>query len=466
MFGDPIDEDVPAVIAPIVDVEAAPEGRAPRRQGGFELLGYTVVQLDRDYIHDELLPSLERRFFDPADGFDYWLRVSSSREPRRAIYESRDALATHREAPDASAVILDVRLDPQNRDLIDGADPALASAWRRRLGMDGRAALAGRRPLPLVRRPGGRRADDPGRWQVALWNRAGGLAEVVTIARRRNLAVGFGILVLLGASVALLVATARRAERLARQQMEFVAGVTHELRTPLAVIRSAGENLADGLVADASQVRSYGALVRDEGRRLTEMVEQVLALAGAESGRPPAPPKPVRVRSLVDAVLASCEAEIRAAGVTVDTDVPEGLPSVLGDEAALRRALRNLLDNAVKYAGDSSWIGVRARAGRGERGPEVSLTVQDRGLGVAQEDLPRIFEPFYRGREAVDRQIHGSGLGLSLVRRIAESHGGRITVETGRETGSSFTLRLPVAPEEAPQRASAEQAREEANPAR
>jgi signal transduction histidine kinase len=247
--------------------------------------------------------------------------------------------------------------------------------------------------------------------------------------------------------------------------MEFVAGVTHELRTPLAVIRSAGENLADGLVADAAQIRSYGALVRDEGRRLTEMVEQVLALAGAESGRAAAPPKPVRLRPLVDAVLESCDAEIRAAAIEVETDVPEGLPSVLGDEAALRRALRNLLDNAVKYAGESAWIAVRARVGDGERGPEVQLIVEDHGLGVAPEDLPRIFEPFYRGREAVARQIHGSGLGLSLVRRIAESHGGRVTVETGGGTGSSFTLRLPVAAEEAAPRASTEQAREEANPA-
>jgi signal transduction histidine kinase len=298
---------------------------------------------------------------------------------------------------------------------------------------------------------------------MALWNRAGGLTEVVTAARRRNLGISFGVLILLGTSVTLLVTAARRAERLAGQQMEFVAGVTHELRTPLAVIRSAGENLADGLVRDRSQVCSYGALVRDEGRRLSEMVEQVLELAGAESGRPPGPRRLLRVGQLVNDALASCDPALRAAGVKVETDVPAGLPSVLGDEAALGRALRNLFDNAIKYGGDSPWLGIRARAGDGER--EVLVTVEDHGLGIAAEDLPRIFEPFYRGRHLSSQPIHGSGLGLSLVRRIVESHGGRVVVERGGGGGSAFTIRLPAHGEAAPV-PTAEGGHEEANPAR
>jgi signal transduction histidine kinase len=229
------------------------------------------------------------------------------------------------------------------------------------------------------------------------------------------------------------------------------------------VIRSAGENLADGLVRDRSQVCSYGALVRDEGRRLSEMVEQVLELAGAESGRPPAPRRLLRVGQLVDDALASCDPALRAAGVKVETDVPAGLPSVLGDEAALGRALRNLFDNAIKYGGDSPWLGIRARAGDGER--EVLVTVEDHGLGIAPEDLPRIFEPFYRGRHLSSQPIHGSGLGLSLVRRIVESHGGRVVVERGGGGGSAFTIRLPAHGEAAPV-PTAEGGHEEANPAR
>ena len=114
---------------------------------------------------------------------------------------------------------------------------------------------------------------------------SGSLEAAVNAARRRNLIVSSSILAVLGVSVGLLVLSTRRAQELARQQMEFVAAVSHELRTPLAVIRSAAENLADGVVNDEAQIRKYGELVRNEGRRLTEMVEQILEFAGIQSGQ-------------------------------------------------------------------------------------------------------------------------------------------------------------------------------------
>ncbi|HKC13077.1 MAG TPA: HAMP domain-containing sensor histidine kinase, partial [Vicinamibacteria bacterium] len=436
--GDLIDEETPALVIPAYDLEFTPEGRVVRRRGGAPLLAFTLVLLDLSYVHDGFLPALERRYFDGADGFDYSLQVLTSRGPQAPFYTSPGE-GSHSEPPDASARILDLRFDARNRDLLEGVDPTLVPFWKRRFGIEGRSVAPGHRPPAPGRPAGGYSAEGEGRWRVALWNRAGGLTEVVTAARRRNLGISFGVLILLGTSVTLLVTAARRAERLAGQQMEFVAGVTHELRTPLAVIRSAGENLADGLVKDRAQVCSYGALVRDEGRRLSEMVEQVLELAGAESGRPPTPRRLLRVGRLVDEALASCDPALRAAGVRVETDVPAELPLVLGDEAALRRALRNLFDNAIKYGGESPWLGIRARAGDGGR--EVFLTVEDHGLGIAPEDLPRIFEPFYRGRHVSSQQIHGSGLGLSLVRRIVESHGGRVVVEKAVGGGSAFTIR-------------------------
>jgi signal transduction histidine kinase len=460
--GDLIDEETPALVIPTYDLELSPEGRVVRRRGGSPLLAFTVVFLDLSYVHDGFLPALERRYFDGADGFDYSLQVLTSRGPQAPFYTSPGE-GSHSEPPDASARILDLRFDARNRDLLEGVDPTLVPFWKRRFGIEGRSAAPGHRPPPSARPPGGYSGEGEGRWRVALWNRAGGLTEVVTAARRRNLGISFGVLILLGTSVTLLVTAARRAERLAGQQMEFVAGVTHELRTPLAVIRSAGENLADGLVKDRAQVCSYGALVRDEGRRLSEMVEQVLELAGAESGRPPAPRRLLRVGRLIDEALASCDPALRTAGVRVERDVPGELPLVLGDEAALRRALRNLFDNAIKYGGESPWLGIRARAGAGGR--EIFLTVEDHGLGIAPEDLPRIFEPFYRGRHVSSQQIHGSGLGLSLVRRIVESHGGRVVVEKGGGGGSAFTIRLPAQGEAAPV-PTAEDGHEEANPAR
>ena len=156
-----------------------------------------------------------------------------------------------------------------------------------------------------------------------------------TAARRRNLVVSSSILAVLGASVGLLVLSTRRAQTLARQQMEFVAAVSHELRTPLAVIRSAGENLADGVVRDEAQIRKYGELVRNEGRRLTEMVEQILEFAGIQSGQRGFALRPVGVRAVCCRTSSSRRRTlIEAAGSTVECDVP---PAICRRCSATRR---------------------------------------------------------------------------------------------------------------------------------
>jgi signal transduction histidine kinase len=247
------------------------------------------------------------------------------------------------------------------------------------------------------------------------------------------------------AGVGLIVINARRSERLAAQQMDFVATVSHELRTPLAVIRSAAQNLSAGVVHEDGQARRYGDLIESEGRRLTDMVEQVLEYAGLSGNRRPVTARPVDVGTLVNDVMSSCAALFEAEKFEVAIDLPANLPAVMADEGAVRRALHNLVTNALKYAADGRWIGVSARQAATRSGEEVQISVSDHGRGIVAEDLEHIFEPFYRGRYAVERQIHGNGLGLSLVRRIAEVHGGRITVTSSQGVGSTFTLHMPAA---------------------
>src|SRR5262249_48650953 len=143
----------------------------------------------------------------------------------------------------------------------------------------------------------------------------------------------------------------QRAQRLARQQLDFVAAVSHELNTPLTAIRSAGENLADGVVAQPEQVRRYGTLIAQEGRRLSAMVVQVLDFAGIQSGRQPYVLEPTEVPPLLAAALDDCRTLLAERKARVECDVTAGLPAVLADAAALRRALRNLIENAAKYGG-------------------------------------------------------------------------------------------------------------------
>jgi signal transduction histidine kinase len=241
--------------------------------------------------------------------------------------------------------------------------------------------------------------------------------------------------------MSLLVLATRRAQRLAKQQMEFVAAVSHELRTPLAVIRSAAENLADGVVHDEARIRRYGEVMRTEGRRLTDMVEQILEFAGIQSGQRGFALRPVGVGPLVGDIVSASAPLIETAGLVVEFDMSDDLPPVLGDEPALRRVFQNLIDNAIKYGASGQSIRISAR----QSGGEVSVTVADRGIGIDTADHTRIFEPFYRAADVVAAQVQGAGLGLSLVQRIVAAHGGRVTLKSAPREGSAFTVHLPAA---------------------
>jgi signal transduction histidine kinase len=365
----------------------------------------------------QVLPGLAARHFGGPDGGDHDLTVVSQSDRRRVWWQSRPGAGVP-ERPEAVAGLLDIRVEELGR---------------------------GDRPGP----PGPPRAhtEDTGGWRLLVSRREGPLDQVVAAARRRNLAVGFGILLLLASSVALVVASSQRARRLGQRQVEFVAAVSHELRTPVAVICSTAENLADGVVTEPAQVRRYGAILRDEGLRLGEMVEQVLQFAGALSGRRTLQREPVDVARLFVEALEPFAAALEERGFTVLQDVAAGLPTVQGDAAVLRRALQNLVENALKYDGEGRWLALGAEAAGGH---EVRITVEDHGQGIAPAELPHVFEPFFRGREARDEQVHGFGLGLALVRRVIEEHGGRVDLASTVGRGTLFTIRLPATPPAAP----------------
>ena len=191
---------------------------------------------------------------------------------------------------------------------------------------------------------------------VAAKHASGSLESVVERQRTRNLATGLGVLVVLAGAMALLMVSARRAEQLARMQMQFIAGVTHELRTPLAVIRSVGENLADGVVGTELQIRRYGELVRDQGKRLSQMVEKTLQAAALETGSAQLQLVSLDARKAVAKALETAQPMIEQAGFAVErhegTELSRGTG---GRGSALQQILANLLSNAVKYGEPGRW---------------------------------------------------------------------------------------------------------------
>ncbi len=277
-------------------------------------------------------------------------------------------------------------------------------------------------------------------WQLVVRHRAGSVDAAVAELRVKNLAVSFAILLLLGISMALIVMNSQRAQRLARLQVEFVAGVSHELRTPLAVISSAADNLTHGIIESKPQVKLYGTLIRNEARRLEGMMEHILEFASGQKKRT-YDPKLLSVPELIDSALSFCSSTIQEAGFTIEKNIAPDLAPVLAEEHGLLQCLQNLIINAVKYGGEKRWIGVDARMDSGS----VLISVADLGIGIDPEDLPYLFDAFYRGRAVAEAQIRGTGLGLSLAKSFAQAAGGNITVKSEPGQGACFTLRLPAA---------------------
>jgi signal transduction histidine kinase len=228
--------------------------------------------------------------------------------------------------------------------------------------------------------------------------------------------------------------------------MEFAMGISHELRTPLTVIRVAADNLANGMMENAQHAQKYGRLIGDEAHRLTDMVEQILTFARTESPRGGSDLSPVAPEHIVRRALAVCGPALREAGMEVERFVDPGLPLVSVDENLIVDCVQNLLNNAVKYASSGGWVRVRAEAVSHRDGPRLRIAVEDRGPGISPDELPHIFDPFYRGEAVRNSQIPGVGLGLSLVKRIIEAHHGTIEVKSSESGGAAFILYLPAQP--------------------
>ncbi len=236
--------------------------------------------------------------------------------------------------------------------------------------------------------------------------------------------------------------------RLAVQQVEvadlkssFLANVTHELKTPVAMIRMASETLELGRVRNEDESKRFLATIGRECRRLTHMINNVLDFAKIEEGKREFLFAPADLRRVVTDSLEVFEPQIKQGGFAVKVDLPESLPAVEMDVQAITQCVINLVDNAIKYSGDAREIAIAVSANGAGR---ARVAVRDRGIGVAPRDAERIFEKFTRAETGLVHNVKGSGLGLALVRHIARAHGGDVTLQSTPGQGSTFTLELPL----------------------
>lgn len=254
--------------------------------------------------------------------------------------------------------------------------------------------------------------------------------------------VGFAALVAI-AGVSIVVMASVKERRLAALKSDFVANVSHELKTPLSLVRMFGEMLLSGRVQSDDKRRQYLTIIVSESERLTALIENVLDFAKVERGKAAYEFLPGQLGEVVARAVDVYRYRAEREGMEVGLSVVEGTPLVSLDARAVELAVINLLDNALKYAKDGGRVDVSVEP----VGRWVKVRVSDRGPGIEADERDRIFERFVRGRHAGETQARGSGIGLALVKHIAESHGGRVRVtspvtEDGR--GSAFELALPA----------------------
>src|SRR6266436_110639 len=405
---------------------------APPTPESQRLRGWCFLEVEIDYLRQYLLPELVARHY--GTGVHDQVAVVAS-YPLSMIYGSDQTLTIGSLSQvDAGIVLLEASL-PQ-----DGKGPPRSPDGF----APGPSPFVSDPPgVPLAEIGGNRGGDDDRAWLLMLKNKTGSFEALVEYSRQHTVKLNFWMLVLFAVTSVMLMLATLRARRLAQQQMEFVAGVSHELRTPLTVIQSTSYNLSQGTIQDPNRVQQYGDVIQREARRLINQIERMLSFAGIQSGRRVYDPQPTNVAEIAERSLAEYAVPFAEDGWQIEQHFAKDLPLVLTDGPALESALKNLFENALKYAARGKWLSVSACAAQNRKGREVQITVADRGPGIAPKDLPHIFEPFYRG-QSIAATTSGTGLGLCLVERDLRALGGSVTVQSAPGDGTSFTLHLPV----------------------
>ena len=252
--------------------------------------------------------------------------------------------------------------------------------------------------------------------------------------------IGF-IDLMLGAGLFLVYSNVRREAHLSRLKSDFVANVSHELKTPLALIRLFAETLELRRVPTEEKAHQYYRVINKESQRLTQLINNILDFSRIEAGRKEYRFAPTNVGRIVSEVVEAYRFQIEQQGFELKVDVAPDLPDVDADSEALGQALLNLVNNAIKYSREVKSLSLSVR----REGDKVLIAVADRGIGVPKGEHKKIFEKFYRGEASLVHETKGSGLGLSLVEHIMDAHGGSVEIESAPGKGSTFTLALPVA---------------------
>jgi two-component system sensor histidine kinase VicK len=237
----------------------------------------------------------------------------------------------------------------------------------------------------------------------------------------------------------LLLQDVTKQQRLEEMRKEFVANVSHELRTPLTTIKSYAETLLDGAMDDSSVARQFISVINDEADRMTRLVNDLLELSRLDNKEIKWNKRPVRIDLLLREVISKMMMSARKKRLSVECEIEEKL-EVFADRDKMEQVFQNVFSNAIKYTPEGGGIFVKAE----NIGNQVCISVKDTGIGIPKEDLPRIFERFYRVDKTRSRELGGTGLGLSIAREIVLAHDGEINILSEQGKGTEVIIKLPA----------------------
>jgi len=421
------DESIPAIVHPILRHPIS----VPSQEGRVDWL---VVVLNRDTIQEKVLPELAQRYFSSAQGLEYKLAVVAVGKTSRLLYSSDPGFGI-RDVSGSDSVMNIFGPPPES------TEESFWQVTKSRESLRGEEWHSFSAPVwfPLIEQKPGTE-----HWVLFLKHRTGAVDASITRTWRAYLFVGAAVLLLLATSMSLVLIATRRLRGLAAMQMDFVTSISHELRTPLAAILAAGQNLTDGFATDPSH---YGSLITIRARQLVDLVDQILLFAAIKDGKKKYQLTAVTITDLLDRLRKTTLPILGTDGFEVELRISENLPPVLADRQALVRCLRNLIENAVKYSGESRWIGISAELEEpGNPQAGIRLTVADHGVGITPSELPHICEPFYRGSRATAAQIHGRAFCFSVTTAPFAFATFSVMFGAGRLIASLFSIGHRVLP--------------------
>ncbi len=278
-------------------------------------------------------------------------------------------------------------------------------------------------------------------WKAGIGLKNTNLEDLARNSFLHSAGATFLVLVFLLCGIALTIRATDREARLAQAKSNFVANVSHELKTPLSLLSLFSEILELGRVKNEEKKIEYYRIIRHESRRLNKMIDNILDFSKIEAGRKTYNFAAGDMAEVIENVISSYRYQIINSDFDIQTNIPACLPPVLIDRDAMAQAISNLLDNAIKYSGEVKQLSITTETVRSN----LSIEIADHGIGIPRAEHAKIFEKFYRVGNGLVHDVKGSGLGLSLVKHIIEAHKGTISVESDVGKGSVFRILLPLA---------------------